>query len=76
MGTIISAIIDGVLSAAISWLQGIAEKRQLVKTGQAQQAAAGKPAQAAKAETAMAQAEADAPKTPDAALQRLKDGTA
>jgi hypothetical protein len=75
MGTIVSAIVDGVLKAAIGWLTAILEKRQLVKQGQTQQAAA-ETAKSEQTEASIAQAEADAPATNTAVLDRLKGGNA
>lgn len=75
MGTIISAIVNGALTAVFGFLSSIMEKRGLVRQGQQQQAAA-ETATAEKTQAAIAQAVADAPQTKDAALQRLRDGTA
>lgn len=75
MGTIISAIIDGALTAALNFIQSIIEKRALVRQGQAQQAAAETSASEA-AEARMGQAIADAPQSKDEALARLRGGTA
>lgn len=60
MGTIISGIVDGIVSALFGWLSGIMEKRGLVNQGKAQEASLDNVA-TAKAETAMAQASQDAP---------------
>ncbi len=75
MGSIISALVDGALSAVLNFIQSIMEKRALVKQGQQQQAAA-ETSKAETAQAAMAQALADAPETKDAALQRLREGSA
>lgn len=75
LSEIFSGIIDGALQAAFDFISSIMEKRSLVKQGQAQQAAA-ETAKAAQAQANMAQAEADAPKTPDQALDRLRNGSA
>lgn len=37
MGTIISAIVDGILKSAFGWLSSIMEKRQLLQQGREQQ---------------------------------------
>jgi hypothetical protein len=75
IGTILSALFDSVLSAVVDYLKAMQERRGLIKQGQAQQAAA-ETAESAKTQAAMAKAEAESPKTPDAALERLRDGTA
>lgn len=75
MGSIISAIVNGALRAVFGWISSIMEKRGLVRQGQQQQAAA-ETAKAEEAQAGMAQAIADAPQTKDAALERLKEGSA
>lgn len=75
MGSIISAIVNGALTAVFGWISSIMEKRGLVRQGQQQQAAA-ETATAEQAQARMAQAEADAPQSKDEALARLKGGTA
>ncbi len=71
---IVSAIIDSVVKAAFAYLSSVMEKRGLIQQGQAAQAAA-ETANAEKSEARMNDAQANAPRTPDEALQRLKDGT-
>lgn len=71
MGSIISLVLDSVLKAAFGYMTQVMEKRGLIQQGQAQQAAA-ETAKSEATEASMAQAQADAPQTKDAVLDRLK----
>jgi hypothetical protein len=75
MGTIVTAIVDGVLKFAFDYLSSVMEKRGLIRQGMAAQAAAETAASEA-AQARMGQATADAPQTKDEALARFRDGTA
>ncbi len=75
MGTILSAIVDGLLKYAFQYLTSVMERRGLIAQGMATQAAK-ETASSAVTEAAISQAVADSPKTKDAALERLKGGSA
>lgn len=75
ISAILTAFFDSALSAVVDYLKAMQERRGLIRQGQAQQAGA-ESAQSAKTQAAMAQAEAESPKTPDAALERLRNETA
>lgn len=72
---LIGTLIDSVVKAAFSYFASAMERRGLIQQGQAQQAAH-EMATAEATEANMAQAISQAPVTKDAALQRLRDGTA
>lgn len=73
--TFIPGLADDALKALAAFVQDEMTKRALVQQGQDQQAAT-ETAKTATTEAAMAQAEADAPTTKDAAMKRLGDGSA
>lgn len=75
MGSIISAVVNGALMAAFKMLSDIMEKRGLVRQGQEQQAHK-ETIESEKSEARMNDALVNAPKTPAAALDRLRNGTA
>lgn len=66
---------DEALGAIMGLIQSELEKRNLIAQGQAQQAAK-ETASSEAVQADIAAAEANAPKTPDAALDRLRGGTA
>lgn len=68
---VIEAILGAVLRKIVGWLDARAEQKQGAVAQASRDTAA-----AEKTESAMAQAEADAPKSNDEALKRLRDGTA
>jgi hypothetical protein len=72
---LVPALADDALKALFGFISSEMSKRNLIKEGQAQQAAA-ETAQSAKTEAAMAQAIQDAPTSKGAALKRLEDGNA
>ena len=72
---IIGTIIDSVIKYAFGYFSDLAAKRGLIQQGQAQQAAADTAATEA-AESRIAAAEANAPATKNAALDRLEKGSA
>lgn len=74
-GTILTAIINGVLQMAYKALSDFMEKRGLIQQGQAQQPAKETAASEA-SEARMNDALVNAPRTPEQALSRLRDGTA
>lgn len=72
-GTIISGIVDGIVSALCGWISGIMEKRGLIQQGQAQQAAKDT-ATAEATEQKMGQAAVQSPSDKEGILARLKAG--
>lgn len=75
MGSIISAVVNGALTAIFDAISRIMEKRGLIRQGQEQQAHK-ETRESEKSEARMNDALVNAPKTPDAALDRLRNGTA
>ena len=75
ISSLISGAIDGIVTAIFGWINSIMEKRGLIQQGQAQQAAA-TTANTATVQARIANAEAQAPQTKDAALDRLRAGDA
>ena len=73
MGTIFSALFDSILQAAINYLNGIQEKRALIKQGMNAQAAA-ETASTARIEAAEAQAEADTDRTAAGMIKAAQEG--
>lgn len=72
---LLGTLIDSVVKAAFNYFAAAMEKRGLIQQGQASQAAA-EVASAEATQANIAQAEANAPQTKDAVLQRLRSGTA
>lgn len=70
---IVPTLADDALKALASFVTDELTKRNLVQQGEAQQAAA-ETAKSATTTAAMAQAEADAPTSKDAAMKRLEGG--
>lgn len=68
---IVEALFGGVLRTITGWLDARAEQKQGAQAQAARDTAA-----AESVEAAMAQAEADAPKSKNEALERLRGGTA
>lgn len=73
MGTIVSAVIDGILKAALDWLSALQQRRDDKRAGQAQQAAA-ETAATAKTNAAEAKSETQTDRTSSGLAQAARKG--